>query len=94
MNADNIRIGVIGLGYVGLPLAVEFGKKYTTFGFEMLQLAWLMQQNDDQRKHFFTMDLINNSKTDDSFSYLITKAVILGASLAFLFVLVLGLLSV
>jgi hypothetical protein len=40
------------------------------------------------------MDLINNSKTDDSFSYPITKAVILGASLAFLFVLVLGLLSV
>ena len=24
----NIKIAVIGLGYVGLPLAVEFGKKY------------------------------------------------------------------
>jgi len=29
------RIGVIGLGYVGLPLAVEFGKKYPTVGFDI-----------------------------------------------------------
>jgi UDP-N-acetyl-D-galactosamine dehydrogenase len=28
------RIGVIGLGYVGLPLAVEFGKKFHTVGFD------------------------------------------------------------
>jgi UDP-N-acetyl-D-galactosamine dehydrogenase len=31
----NIRIGVIGLGYVGLPLAVEFGRKYSTVGFDV-----------------------------------------------------------
>ncbi len=36
MNAqDGIKIGVIGLGYVGLPLAVEFGKKLTTLGFDL-----------------------------------------------------------
>lgn len=29
------RIGVIGLGYVGLPLAVEFGKHYPTLGFDI-----------------------------------------------------------
>ena len=29
------RIAVIGLGYVGLPLAVEFGKKYPTIGFDI-----------------------------------------------------------
>ena len=29
------RIAVIGLGYVGLPLAVEFGKKYRTIGFDI-----------------------------------------------------------
>jgi UDP-N-acetyl-D-glucosamine/UDP-N-acetyl-D-galactosamine dehydrogenase len=29
------RIAVIGLGYVGLPLAVEFGKKYRTLGFDI-----------------------------------------------------------
>lgn len=28
-------IGVIGLGYVGLPLAVEFGKKFKTIGFDI-----------------------------------------------------------
>lgn len=30
-----VRIGVIGLGYVGLPLAVEFGKKYQTIGYDI-----------------------------------------------------------
>src|SRR5256886_254567 len=29
------RIGVVGLGYVGLPLAVEFGKHYETIGFDV-----------------------------------------------------------
>ena len=31
----NIHIGVVGLGYVGLPLAVEFGRKYPTVGFDV-----------------------------------------------------------
>lgn len=31
----NTRIAIIGLGYVGLPLAVEFGKKYPTIGFDI-----------------------------------------------------------
>ncbi len=30
-----VKIGVIGLGYVGLPLAVEFGRKYPTVGFDL-----------------------------------------------------------
>jgi UDP-N-acetyl-D-galactosamine dehydrogenase len=29
------RIGVIGLGYVGLPLAIEFGKRYDTLGYDI-----------------------------------------------------------
>ena len=32
---NKTTIGVIGLGYVGLPLAVEFGKKYRTVGFDI-----------------------------------------------------------
>lgn len=32
---NNIKIGVVGLGYVGLPLAVEFAKKYPTVGFDI-----------------------------------------------------------
>ena len=35
MNILNKKIAVIGLGYVGLPLAVEFGKKYQTLGFDI-----------------------------------------------------------
>ncbi len=35
MNLDNTRIGVIGLGYVGLPLAVEFGKHIDTVGLDI-----------------------------------------------------------
>ena len=30
----SIKIAVVGLGYVGLPLAVEFGKRYDTIGFD------------------------------------------------------------
>ena len=33
----NKRIALIGLGYVGLPLAVEFGKKRTVVGFDINQ---------------------------------------------------------
>ena len=29
------KIAVIGLGYVGLPLAIEFGKKYRVLGFDI-----------------------------------------------------------
>lgn len=29
------KIGVVGLGYVGLPLAIEFGKKYKTLGIDI-----------------------------------------------------------
>ena len=34
-DIEKLRIGVVGLGYVGLPLAVEFGKKYPTIGFDI-----------------------------------------------------------
>ena len=34
-SLSNTRIGVIGLGYVGLPLAVEFGKKRDVIGFDV-----------------------------------------------------------
>jgi UDP-N-acetyl-D-galactosamine dehydrogenase len=34
-NINDLRIGVVGLGYVGLPLAVEFGKRYATVGFDI-----------------------------------------------------------
>ena len=35
MNIEKVKIAVIGQGYVGLPLAIEFGKKYPTLGFDI-----------------------------------------------------------
>ena len=37
MNINESKIAVIGLGYVGLPLAIEFGKKYRVLGFDINQ---------------------------------------------------------
>lgn len=34
-DIDRMHIGVVGLGYVGLPLAVEFGKVFPTVGFDI-----------------------------------------------------------
>ena len=31
----DITLAVVGLGYVGLPLAVEFGKKFRTIGYDL-----------------------------------------------------------
>jgi len=36
-NSSNFKIAIVGLGYVGLPLAVEFGKKRQTIGFDINQ---------------------------------------------------------
>jgi UDP-N-acetyl-D-galactosamine dehydrogenase len=35
LDLKNTKIGIIGMGYVGLPLAVEFGKHYPTFGLDI-----------------------------------------------------------
>ncbi|MEA5427142.1 nucleotide sugar dehydrogenase [Arcicella sp. DC25W] len=37
MDIQSTKIAIIGLGYVGLPLAVEFGKKYQVLGFDINQ---------------------------------------------------------
>ena len=40
-------LAVIGLGYVGLPLAVEFGKKYNVIGFDIFK-----QRIDELKKGY------------------------------------------
>ncbi|OHV11997.1 Vi polysaccharide biosynthesis UDP-N-acetylglucosamine C-6 dehydrogenase TviB [Kushneria phosphatilytica] len=47
-----LRIGVIGLGYVGLPLAVEFGRHYRVIGFDInaARIASLRTGRDDTRE--------------------------------------------
>lgn len=37
MQVEDIKVALIGLGYVGLPLAVEFGKKRPVLGFDINQ---------------------------------------------------------
>ena len=34
-SLENTKLAIVGLGYVGLPLAVEFGKRYDTVGFDI-----------------------------------------------------------
>ena len=36
-SLEDLKVTIIGLGYVGLPLAVEFGKQYPTIGFDIDQ---------------------------------------------------------
>ncbi|MCK4706661.1 MAG: Vi polysaccharide biosynthesis UDP-N-acetylglucosamine C-6 dehydrogenase TviB, partial [Gammaproteobacteria bacterium] len=35
LKVEEVKVGIIGLGYVGLPLAVEFGKLMPTVGFDI-----------------------------------------------------------
>ncbi len=49
LKNNNVTIGVIGLGYVGLPLAVEFGKKFNVVGFDInKQRIDALQQGNDE----------------------------------------------
>jgi UDP-N-acetyl-D-galactosamine dehydrogenase len=52
MNLQDIKLAVIGLGYVGLPLEVEFGKQRSVVGFD------INQKRIDQLKvgHDFTLE--------------------------------------
>lgn len=48
----NVKIGVVGLGYVGLPLAVEFGKKLPVVGFDInaARIEALRRGEDETRE--------------------------------------------
>lgn len=50
MNLDSIHVAIIGLGYVGLPLAVEFGKQFDALGFDInTQRAAELRSNRNQQ---------------------------------------------
>lgn len=48
IEVNKIKVAIVGLGYVGLPLAVEFGKKYPVVGFDIntARLAELSSGHD------------------------------------------------
>lgn len=52
IGISELRLAVVGLGYVGLPLAVEFGKRWSTVGFDIDQrrVAQLLEGNDATRE--------------------------------------------
>jgi UDP-N-acetyl-D-glucosamine/UDP-N-acetyl-D-galactosamine dehydrogenase len=51
LNLDSsFQIAVVGLGYVGLPLALEFGKQFATFGFD-IDAQRIAQLRDGVDKH-------------------------------------------
>jgi len=58
------RIGVIGLGYVGLPLAVEFGRQYDTIGFDIdsARIAALRQGDGDRNREVDAGELATSTR--------------------------------
>ena len=58
INNNKIKIGIIGLGYVGLPLAIEFGKKFNVVGLDknpkrIFDLKRSLDKNKDIKKNQF-----------------------------------------
>ncbi len=66
MELYNRTIAVIGLGYVGLPLAIEYGKKYRVIGFDVNQarVAELEQYQD----HTLEADMIGMRQARDAYA--------------------------
>ena len=57
----NLSIAIIGLGYVGLPLALEFGKKFKTIGYDISNFKIkALLKNIDLNKEFKKKEIINS----------------------------------
>ena len=62
MNTER-TIAVIGLGYVGLPLAIEFGKKYRVIGFDTYRPR--IEELERGEDHTLEADLIGMKQACD-----------------------------
>lgn len=61
MKSQSTKIGIIGLGYVGLPLAIEFSRKFPVVGFDVNKDRILDLQNQiDSTNEVDIADLKNN----------------------------------
>ncbi len=72
IKKQDFKIAIIGLGYVGLPLAVEFGKKFKTVGFDIneIRIKELLNGEDStlevsKNQLMNSKNLIFSSKTED-----------------------------
>jgi UDP-N-acetyl-D-galactosamine dehydrogenase len=61
MKNNNHKISVIGLGYVGLPLAVEFGKKYKVVGYDINESRIAELKNGIDRTNETTKSQLDES---------------------------------
>src|SRR5690606_37789874 len=55
-TVEKAKIAIIGLGYVGLPLAVEFAKKYPVVGFDINE----SRINELKQGHDRTLEIADN----------------------------------
>lgn len=71
LNAGENKIAVIGLGYVGLPIALEFGRKFKTIGFDINEQRVEMMNNKQDpsqeldSSEFEGSDIVFSAKVDD-----------------------------
>ena len=61
---EKIRVGVVGLGYVGIPLAVAFDKKYPTIGFDTNSEKIVLYKKGIDVTNEVGNDKIKNSKIE------------------------------
>ena len=66
MNLDNRIIAVVGLGYVGLPLAVEYGKKYRVIGFDVNKAR--VEELESGKDHTLEADMIGMKQAREAYN--------------------------
>ena len=66
MKLNERTIAVIGLGYVGLPLAIEFGKKYRVIGFDIYQAR--VDELNRGEDHTLEADLVGMKQACDAYA--------------------------
>lgn len=65
MKLEDRKIAVIGLGYVGLPLAIEYGKKYRVIGFDVFKPR--VEELEAGKDHTLEADLVGMKQARDLF---------------------------
>lgn len=66
MDLSHRIIAVVGLGYVGLPLAVEYGKKYRVIGFDVNKAR--VEELEEGKDHTLEADLIGMKQARDAYN--------------------------
>lgn len=64
--SDIRTIAVVGLGYVGLPLAIEYGKKYRVIGFDVNKAR--VEELEAGKDHTLEADLIGMKQARDAYN--------------------------